>query len=147
MSGATSGSPSVTLAQVVLDPSLDGTAAGELIAELRRAGDCAGFLSSAEGRATLASGELGTIALNDLPADLREVVTPLRTGQVSPPLPFEGTRRVLMVCDRSEPAVTAAPAGVDREAIRRDLTNRKLDLAARRYLRDLRRAAFIELRI
>jgi peptidyl-prolyl cis-trans isomerase SurA len=145
-SGATGGSPSVTLAQVVLDPSLDGTAAGELIAELRRA-DCASFLSSAEGRATPASGELGTIALSDLPADLRDVVAPLQTGQVSPPLPFEGTRRVLMVCDRSEPAAAAAPAGVDRETIRRDLTNRKLDLAARRYLRDLRRAAFIELRV
>ena len=81
--------------------------------------------------------------------------SPLKAGDVSPALPFEDTRRVLMVCERSEPAAAATPpatttataGGMDREAIRRDLTGRKLDLAARRYLRDLRRAAFIELRI
>ncbi|MGD9538193.1 MAG: peptidylprolyl isomerase [Alphaproteobacteria bacterium] len=147
--GAGETNPTVSLAQVVIDPALGSAAADALIGELRQASDCAGFLAAAKGRSAPTSGELGSLALNDLPAELRTVVTPLRKGEVSQPLPFEGTRRLLMVCERAEPETATATArtSVDREAIRRDLGNRKLDLASRRYLRDLRRTAFIELRI
>jgi peptidyl-prolyl cis-trans isomerase SurA len=144
--GTASGSATVELAQIVIDPtSQNGETAQALIRELGRAADCASFLAAAEGRSTAASGPLGVIALEDLPADLRTVIAPLQKGQVSPALPFDGTQRILMVCERIDPEV--APQTVDREAIRRDIANRKLDLAARRYLRDLRRAAFIELRV
>ena len=138
--------PSFELAQVVLDPALDDNLSSEtLIAELRQAGDCASFLATASGRAGPRSGGLGTIALSDLPPDLRAAIEPLQAGQVSAALPFEDTRRLLMVCDRTQPEAT--PTAIDRDAIRRDLSDRKLDLAARRHLRDLRRAAYIEIRI
>ncbi len=139
------GDPTFSLAQVVIDSSAtDAPSTQSLINELRAAGDCARFLAAA-GRASPLSGELGTIALTDLPEDLRAVLLPLRTGQTTAPLPYDGARRVIMVCDRSEPEI--APQSVDREALRRDLGTRKIELAARRYLRDLRRAAFVDIRI
>lgn len=141
--GGDAGNPSFQLAQVVLEPA-DGSASDSaVIRTLQASRDCASFLRSASDRAGAASGDLGTIALSDMPADLRAVVAPLEAGQVSPVMPYENGRRLIMVCDRTG----AQPTNIDREAVKRDLGNRRLDLAARRYLRDLRRTAFIDLRI
>jgi peptidyl-prolyl cis-trans isomerase SurA len=142
----TAGDPTFRLAQVVLDStSGNGPTTQTLINDLRATRDCASFLAAASGRTSPISGELGTIALSDMPDDLRTAIQSLQTGQTTPPLAYEGARRVIMVCDRSEPDIAAQ--SVDREAIRRELGTRKLELAGRRYLRDLRRAAFVDIRV
>jgi peptidyl-prolyl cis-trans isomerase SurA len=50
-----------------------------------------------------------------------------------------------MVCDRTEPE--AAEQRIDPESVREELAEQRLDQAARRYLRDLRRVAFIDIRL
>jgi hypothetical protein len=56
---------------------------------------------------------------------------------------------VLMVCDREptrEPQEkTSEPA--ERERVKGKLLKDRIDVAVRQYLRDLRRAAFVEIRI
>lgn len=141
------GASTFRLAQVVLDAS--SGSAGEvqiLVKELKATRDCESFLATARGRSAPISGEIGRVALDDLPTDLKAAVVSLTDGQVTDPLPYEGTRRLIMVCERVF-ADAPGPASVDRDAVRRDLSNRRLDLAARRYMRDLRRTAFIEVRI
>lgn len=138
--------PSFRLAQVVLESKPEDSLVTEaVINDLRQTHDCPSFLAAAQGRALPASGELGTIAVPDMPADLRAAITPLQAGQITPLLPYKDARRLIMVCERTQPE--AAPQKVDRDAVRREIGNGKLDLASRRYLRDLRRAAFIEVRI
>lgn len=132
------------LAQVVLDQKSDAAEQRVLLAKLRdNASDCSALLSQAKGVASPLSGDLGVLRLGDLPADLRQAVEPLEVGELSVPLPFEQGSRVLMVCERETPQAQLP----EREEIRRDIGGRRIELQARRYLRDLRRSAFIDIRI
>jgi peptidyl-prolyl cis-trans isomerase SurA len=49
-----------------------------------------------------------------------------------------------MVCSKEGPKTVAEP---DRRAVEEQLTDQRLDMMARRYLRDLRRDAMIEYRL
>ncbi|MCK5622443.1 MAG: hypothetical protein KAJ11_09145, partial [Alphaproteobacteria bacterium] len=66
----------------------------------------------------------------------------LQANQMSQPLRGPNGIMLLMVCERE--AETAGLPG--RNQIKERLFREKLDLLARRYLRDLRRAAFLDIR-
>ncbi len=89
------------------------------------------------------SGNVGTVRLGDLPAPMREVVRALPVGKVSEPLRTKRGVHLLMVCARQE----AGGGMPSREAVRRQLEDRRFDLVSRRYLRDIRREAFVDVRI
>lgn len=89
------------------------------------------------------SGNLGTVRLRDLPDEIRAAIAHLPVGQASAPVRTENGWHVLMVCGREEPE----RGEIDRERVREELNNRRLDLLGRRYLRDLHRQAFIDIRI
>ena len=89
------------------------------------------------------SGDLGTMKLDELPNPIRQAVANLAVDQPSAPVRTVNGYHVLMVCARRETGGRV----IDDEMIRRDLANRRLDLLARRYLRDLRTASFIEVRV
>lgn len=86
------------------------------------------------------SGDLGTMKLGDLPAPLQGVVGSIPIGQPSDPIRVDGGMSVLVVCERTD-------AGIDRDAIRDQLLNDQIDLLSRRYMRDLRRSANVDIRI
>jgi peptidyl-prolyl cis-trans isomerase SurA len=86
------------------------------------------------------SGDLGNIKLSQLPPKLRSTVAPLPIGQPSRPIRVAAGISVVVVCDR-------ARDGIDRERIRESLANQRVDLLSRRYLRDLRRAANVDIRL
>lgn len=139
------GEAHVHLAQVVVDEPKNDAAAQRALLQpaVADADSCDALLKDAQPFASPLSGDLGTLKLGDLPADIRNVIEPLGAGQVSEPQPYEQGLRVFMVCEREE-ASSQLP---DRDTIRRDLANRRLELQARRYLRDLRRTAFVDFRI
>ncbi len=88
------------------------------------------------------SGSLGTLRLADLPVDFRKVVADLPVGRAGPPVRTGVGLHVLVVCERIEP-----PAKLPtREDIRRAIGDRRFAMMARRYLRDLRRDALVEVR-
>ena len=89
------------------------------------------------------SGDLGELKLGDMPQELSQAVQDLQAMQLSAPLPFGRGFRILMVCSRVEAEVELPT----RESMRRDIGNRRLELQARRYLRDLRRTAFVDFRV
>ena len=89
------------------------------------------------------SGDLGELRLGDMPQELSQAVQDLQAMQLSAPLPFGRGFRILMVCSRVEAEVELPT----RESMRRDIGIRRLELQARRYLRDLRRTAFVDFRV
>lgn len=90
------------------------------------------------------SGSMGEIKLSSLPGEMRAVLASLPVGQPSRPVATGGGLAVMMVCERQD-------EGADMQKIRDDIAQRlraeRLDVAAQRHLRDLRRAAFVDIRL
>ncbi|MDG2285887.1 MAG: peptidylprolyl isomerase [Alphaproteobacteria bacterium] len=87
--------------------------------------------------------DLGKFKVGELAPAMRNAIAKLDTGIASKPVRLPTGVSVMMVCERVEP-----PSNIpQRDEIKPRLRARKLDILARRYLRDLRRDAFIESRI
>jgi peptidyl-prolyl cis-trans isomerase SurA len=85
------------------------------------------------------SGDLGKINVNDLPPKIRNVVVSQPIGQPTPAVLLPGGFSVLVVCERTE-------SGIDRNKIKNRLISERLDMLARRYMRDLRQSANVDIR-
>lgn len=101
---------------------------------------CDGLDELARAAGSPGSGDLGTVNLADLPEAIRAAVAGLPIGRPSEPLAIGTGIGVLVVCAREE-------SGIDRERIREGLINQRIDLLSRRFMRDLRRAANVDIRI
>ncbi len=138
----------VDLKQILipLPPSTPQRTVKEKMAEARRIGGeirgCDTLESYGQSLGIGQSGTLGTVRLGDVPGNIRQEIGNLGIGQASEPLRMDGEIRILVVCGRTEPASTLP----SREEIRTRLGRQRLDMMARRYLRDLRRDAAIETR-
>lgn len=106
-------------------------------------------------------GDLGWLDVADLPEVLQELVTHLPNNQLSPPLTGAAGVQLIMVCERvggqfaraaeAPRPVQATPPppplpSMERDAVQRRLEEQQLDRLAERYLRDLRRDAYVDLR-
>jgi peptidyl-prolyl cis-trans isomerase SurA len=93
-------------------------------------------------RAPQTSREIPEIKAGELPSQIRDAVLKLGVAEVSKPLAMQGAVVVVMVCQRKDP-----PGGLPtREEISDSLARERLDTLARRYLRDLRRGAYVDIR-
>ena len=89
-------------------------------------------------------GDLGWIPVGAIIPDLRDQIAALPVGAVSDPIVSPAGVHIFQVRDeRSE----AAAGTADREAVRRTIEQQQLERQASRYLRDLRREAFVDVRI
>lgn len=82
------------------------------------------------------------LKIHDLNPSIRPAVLNLKVGEVSEPLQTDTGITLLMVCARQDPKVDMP----SRDEIADQLTRQRLDMIARRYLSDLRRQAFIDVR-
>ena len=87
--------------------------------------------------------QLGNFALTDLSPAIRRAVEPLTPGQVSAPIKLGDGILVLILCGRTQPS-TQIP---DAPQVRNLLLRRRMALMSRRYLRDIRLAAVVDLRV
>jgi len=85
--------------------------------------------------------DLGDMVLSKAPSWLADRVRNVPTGGSTDPMITDKGVVVLFVCGRNE----SSP--VDREAVMRSIGTEKLELQARRLLRDLRRAAYVDVRL
>jgi peptidyl-prolyl cis-trans isomerase SurA len=116
------------------------TAAAKEVSDTAKS--CGEMLKIGHDRAPSTSGDLGQLKVVDLPAELQSTVLSLPVGQASQPVPLRGGIGVLMVCEREAPP-SAEPS---REEVSESISRQRLDNLARRYLRDLRRTAYIDVR-
>ena len=81
--------------------------------------------------------------LNSLSPQQRSVLTHLEVGDVSEPLMGNDALRLIVMCEKVEPAAGNLP---DADAIRQQLFAEKLELEAQKHLRNLRRDAYIDIK-
>ena len=115
-------------------------------AALSRLAESARNCPDAENRAGELEGgivsDLGTLDADALLGAIRERLEPLSAGQNTGIIENAAGQQVLFVCDRR----IAGPGVPSRDDLERDLRGQQLSLLARRWLRDLRRDATIEIR-
>ena len=88
---------------------------------------------------------LGKFELKDLSPAIRNVVRDLKAGEISVPIKMPSGVLVLMVCSRE-----GDKSGIklpERDAIADRLMQERLSLMSRRYLRDIRLSAVIDIRV
>ncbi len=89
------------------------------------------------------SGSLGTVDTSELPPPIQKAVKGLPIGAASKPFQSQGGIIFLMVCNRTG----TSAVDIMRPKIRQRLMKERLDVSARGYLRDLRHAAFLDVRL
>lgn len=103
---------------------------------------CGEMVKIGSERAPQLSRSLPQVRAGELPPDLRQAVLALKVAEASKPLAVRGGIGVFMVCERKDP-----PGGLpSREEVMDSLGRERLDALARRYMRDLRRSAFVDIR-
>ncbi|UUX50951.1 peptidylprolyl isomerase [Nisaea acidiphila] len=87
--------------------------------------------------------DLGTVQVGELSPTLREAVAGLKEGELTKPIRLPSGFSTIMICQREEPE-SDLPG---RDEIANRLRAIKFETFAQRYLRDIRRDAFIDTRI
>jgi peptidyl-prolyl cis-trans isomerase SurA len=85
----------------------------------------------------------GDLRLSQIAPAMRTVVLGLGIGQASQPILQKNGIGVIMVCNKAD----SKPAAPTRDSVADSLMRGRLDALARRYLRDLRRTAFVDVRV
>ena len=84
------------------------------------------------------------VAIASLPTEVANLIGNLEIGQLSPPVDVVNARRFFAVCARHDDQPGGLPSYDD---IKRRMEAEQLENLARRYLRDLRRNAYVDVRI
>ena len=79
--------------------------------------------------------------MKDMSENLRTIIGNLEVGKASEPIQIGNGVLVLMVCSKEK------DEGLNPEDVEAQLSEEKIEIQARRYMRDLRRAAFIDIRV
>jgi peptidyl-prolyl cis-trans isomerase SurA len=124
--------------------------ADNLVASIRNGGDFAALARQLSAAQTASQGgDLGWVRLSSLIPQLRAVVATMPPGTVTSPIRTQNGIYVFQMRDRRlapERPVTQI-TDAEREQTRKRLEEEQLQRLATRYLRDLRRSAFIDVRM
>jgi peptidyl-prolyl cis-trans isomerase SurA len=146
---ADAGETSLHIVQVVFPlPPQAGAAArqaafGQATSARQAAKNCEDMLRIGKERAPQLSSE-GDLRLSQIAPSMRSFVLGLGIGKPSQPILQKNGVGVIMVCGKSAPQPAAA---LTREDVENTLLHQRLDTLARRYLRDLRQAAYVDVRV
>lgn len=83
------------------------------------------------------------VKLGDLPEQVQQAVANLQPGQTSDPINNGNAILLITICERSDPGLTLP----SRDQLKERLGTQRLELLVRRKMRDLRREAFIDIRL
>lgn len=103
---------------------------------------CSDLTSVGREMGALVSQRLTDLKLNDLSESIRSKIADLPTGKASEPIVQPNGVLLVMVCER-----TSEDGVPSKNEAYNTIAREKLDLLAQRYMRDLRNAAFIDLRV
>lgn len=139
---------SIDLAQMTVRAPTDDVEARDLVRrEVARSvgtlGGCDDLKALSDSRTDSSYAQAQGVRLGDLPDGVREAVAPLQEGKSTLPIERGNNFVVVSVCDRTEPK-SSLPS---RQEVGDRLLAERMDRRARRELRDLRRAAYIDVRL
>lgn len=137
----------VTLSHIVLPSPKDAPPKQQLLARAAQltapAKSCAEFEAIGRRLGAATAGTMGTKRVGELTGILRRVAATLPLNRAGEPMDTAEGIQVVMVCERVESVTVSEPT---REQVRRMIEDERLDMLARRYLRNLRRQAFVDIR-
>jgi peptidyl-prolyl cis-trans isomerase SurA len=117
-----------------------------IVARFAEAARTVGGCGGAEKMAADFHGEIVTqdqVKMRDLPPALQQLMLPMQVGQATQPFgSLEEGVRVLVICGRDE----VDPTAPSYDEVYNQMNEERVNMRARRYLRDLRRDAVIEFR-
>jgi peptidyl-prolyl cis-trans isomerase SurA len=120
--------------------------AAELAQSVRGGADFAALARQLSAAASAdAGGEIGWVRVSAVVPELQSVLARLQPGQISDPVRTPAGVQLFTVRERRQAGVRTGEA--DREAVRTRLRDEQLQRLASRYLRELRRSAFIDIRL
>ncbi|HSD35391.1 MAG TPA: peptidylprolyl isomerase [Alphaproteobacteria bacterium] len=119
--------------------------AERLIEQIRSGVPFSAVASQFSDTATAAvGGDVGWVLPGQLAPEVEETLERMQDGDIAGPVRAAGGYYILQLRGQRSISPDASP---EREEVRRVLLNQRLELLARRYLRDLRRDAFVEIRV
>ncbi|HEX3953632.1 MAG TPA: peptidylprolyl isomerase [Stellaceae bacterium] len=104
--------------------------------------DCPALLKIGKEKAPRLSSE-GKLRASTISPQMHELVDKLKVGQASEPIIQRNGVGVIMICGKNDPGGGA----ITRDQVADSLLRQRLDTVARRYLRDLRRNAYVDVRV
>jgi peptidyl-prolyl cis-trans isomerase SurA len=104
--------------------------------------DCPALLKIGKEKAPQLSSE-GKLRSNEISPQMRNIVNQIGVGHASQPIVQKNGVGVIMVCGKS---TGAAEPVASRDDVTETLIKQRLDTVSRRYLRDLRRNAYVDIR-
>ena len=105
--------------------------------------NCGDFEEVAKSIGAQGEGRANRVRVNQISEELRGIVRSLEIGKPSSLIEVPQGILLMMVCSRAGGGSVPLP---DRNTIADRLTKARLDLLAQRYLRDLRRSAYVDIR-
>lgn len=147
-SGADPDQTKLTLSHIVLPVPKTGPPKSELLGRSRQM--TATMKSCAEleamGRSVGASqaGPLGVRRVGELDPAIRQAIDGLPDNRAAFPIDTPDGLQIVMVCSREQEMKITLPS---RDAVRRLIEAERMDMLSRRYLRDLRRSAYVDIRM
>ncbi len=137
----------LTFAQMVLPVPPNGPPKSSLFSKattlVKGANTCDDFLARGRKEAALGVETTGPITASQLPKELQAQVINIPEGGISAPIDDPQGIRMVMMCKRVD-----VPAPLpNKDQIRRQIEEERVDMMGRRYMRDLRRSAFIDIRL
>jgi peptidyl-prolyl cis-trans isomerase SurA len=120
------------------------SAIGEAQNVKNAAKDCPSLLKIGKEKSPQLSSE-GHLKAADLTQEMRNLVNRLPIGQASPAIVQKNGVGVIMVCSKTD--AQGGGKAPTRDEIGETILRQRLDTMARRYLRDLRRGAYVDVRV
>jgi peptidyl-prolyl cis-trans isomerase SurA len=117
-------------------------ALAEAAAARTDAKNCQDMLRIGKAKAPQLSSE-GDLRASQISPAMRGIVLGLAVGQASEPIVQKNGIGVIMVCKKTDPK----PSVTTRDEVFESLMRERVDTLARRYMRDLRRSAFVDVRV
>jgi peptidyl-prolyl cis-trans isomerase SurA len=116
-----------------------------LIATLRGGASFAALARQVSASASAQNGgDLGWVRVSAITPDLRDQIEALPVGQISDPIVSPAGVHIFQVRDQR---AVAAAATADRAAVEQSIEQEQIERQSTRYLRDLRRDAFVDVRL
>lgn len=141
VNGGASGGEKYYLSRIVLPKN----SYSSVLKKANAVKSCNEFNNLAQKSGASGSGYIGEIAAKDLSKTIKEAIENLPIGKVSKPIAVGDNKMVMMVCNKQNAGkMYSIPS---KEAITNQLREQRLEMHARRYLRDLRREAIIDIRL
>ena len=85
---------------------------------------------------------LTALAASQIAPEMRKVIEAMPVGQVSQPIVQKNGVGVIMVCGKT----AGSTGGLSRDDVAETILRQRFDTLSRRYLRDLRRTAYVDVR-